>query len=56
MNDIEQLQMMDLEEQLKFARNQVVELKKEIARLTALLNGEDVFMNSIKTTTDNKNS
>ena len=43
MNDIEQLQMMDLEEQLKFARNQVVELKKEIARLNALLNGEDVY-------------
>jgi len=42
-NDIEQLQMMDLEEQLKFARNQVVELKKEIARLNALLNGEDVY-------------
>ena len=35
--------MMDLEEQLKFARNQVVELKKEIARLNALLNGEDVY-------------
>ena len=44
--------MLDLEKQLEFARNQVVELKKEVSRLTALLNGEDVFMNSIKTTSD----
>ena len=51
MNDIERLKVMDLEEQLKFARNQVKELKQEIERLKALLNGEDVIKNSLSNST-----
>ena len=50
MNDIEQLKVMDLEDQLKFARQDVKRLKKEVNRLTMLLNGEDVIKNSLTTT------
>ncbi len=49
MNDIERLKMMDLEDQLKFARREVKKLKEEVKRLSALLNGEDVIKNSLTT-------
>ena len=38
---------MDLEDQLKFAREKNIELKKEIKRLQEILNGEDVLKNSL---------
>ena len=47
MNDVEHLKMMDLEDQLKFAREKNIELKKEIKRLQEILNGEDVIKNSL---------
>ena len=47
MNDTEQLKMLDLEDQLRFARNQNEELKKEVKRLKMLLNGENVIENSL---------
>jgi hypothetical protein len=50
-NDIEQLKNIDLENQLKFARDQNKELRKEIDRLKMLLNGEDVIKNSLSSPT-----
>ena len=47
MNDVEHLKMLELEDQLKFARNQNKELKEEVKRLKQLLNGEDVIKNSL---------
>lgn len=47
MSDIEHLKMMDLEDQLKFCRGKNKDLQKEVNRLTAILNGEDVIMNSL---------
>ena len=47
MTDVERLKMLDLQDQLKFARNQVKDLQKEVKRLTMLLNGEDVIKNSL---------
>ena len=47
MNDIEQLKLMELEDQLRFARKQNEELKKEVTRLKMLLNGENVIENSL---------
>ena len=37
MNDIEQLKMIDLEDQLRFARDKNKELQKEVKRLKMLL-------------------
>ena len=60
-SDIEILQRMDLEDQLKFARNKIIELKEQIKvleqdnhRLTMLLEGKDVMKNSISDALDNK--
>ena len=47
MNDIERLKMMDLEDQLRFSRNENKKLKKEVKRLKQLLNGEDIIKNSL---------
>ena len=46
------LKRMDLEDQLKFCRNQNKELKEEVTRLKMLLNGEDVLMNSLPSSKD----
>ncbi len=51
MNDIERLKMMDLEDQLKFCRNQNKELKDDVKRLKMLLNGENTIENSLSKTT-----
>ena len=50
MDDTERLQVLDLEDRLRFARGEVKELKKEVKRLKELLNGEDVIMNSLTST------
>ena len=47
MDDIEHLKMIELEDQLRFARRQNKELKEEVKRLKQLLNGEDVIKNSL---------
>ena len=47
MDDIEHLQRLDLEDQLKFAREEIKRLKKEVQRYIELLNGEDVIKNSL---------
>ena len=47
MNDVEQLKMIDLEDQLRFARDKNKELQKEVKRLKMLLNGENVIENSL---------
>lgn len=59
MSDVEMLMKMELESQLKFARNKIVELKdrvqeleRENERLSALLRGDDEMMNSLKTMRD----
>jgi len=39
--------MMDIEAQLRFARNQVKELKAEVKRLKELLIGKDIMKNSL---------
>jgi hypothetical protein len=41
------LKMMDLEDQLKICRAINQDLKKEVSRLSMLLNGENVIMNSL---------
>tara|TARA_Y100000310_G_C20129269_1_gene555098 strand:- start:41 stop:289 length:249 start_codon:yes stop_codon:yes gene_type:complete len=57
-NDIEQLNLLDLKDQLKFAREskekevrrlnmRIKELQEEVSRLKLLLNGEDVIKNSL---------
>lgn len=48
MNDIEQLKQLDLEDRIKFLEEQNKKLKKEVKRLTMLLNGDDVIQNSLK--------
>lgn len=59
MSDVEMLMKMELESQLKFARNKIVELQDKIkeleqenSRLSALLRGDDEMMNSLKTRED----
>ena len=59
MSDIEMMLKMDMEAQLKFARNKieelksrVEELKRENDRLTSLLSGDNEMMNSLKTAGD----
>ena len=47
MNDIERLKMLDLEDQLRFARKQNEELREEVKRLKMLLNGESTIENSL---------
>ena len=49
MTDDEHLNLLELESQLKFARGENKKLKKEITRLKALLNGEDIIKNSLTT-------
>jgi len=46
-NDITHLKILDLEEKVKFLQTENKKLKKEIKRLTMLLNGEDVIKNSL---------
>ena len=50
MTDDEHLRMLELERQLKSAREQVKSLQVEVKRLIMLLNGEDVIMNSLTST------
>ncbi len=47
MTDDERLKIMDLEDQLKFARAEIKKLHKEMKRLKMLLNGEDIIKNSL---------
>ena len=42
--------MMDTEDQLRFAHNQVKELKLEVKRLKDLLIGKDIIKNSLSST------
>ncbi len=63
MTDDEIYVRMQMEDQLKFARakiktltEELVALKTENDRLSALLNGEDVIKNSLKTTSEHINT
>ena len=47
MTDDDHIKMMDLEDQLRFAREENKKLQKEVKRLKMLLNGEDVIKNSL---------
>jgi TolA-binding protein len=46
-NDIEQLKMIELESQLRFARGKIEELKGEIERIQGLLNDRDIIKKSL---------